>query len=66
MAIPREEFADWLEHPVTKRLKEQIKKDISNMQDMLLTVDEVDLKSLQGRCAASINLVNIEFEDLYE
>ena len=66
MAVTRDEFAEWMEHPVTKRLKEQIRKDISNMQDMLLTVDEIDLKSLQGRCAASINLLNMEFEDLYE
>ena len=66
MVVTREEFADWLESPVTKRLKAQIRKDIENMQMMLVTVDKEDLQELQGRVKASINLLALEYEDLYE
>lgn len=66
MVVTREEFADWLESPVTKRLKSQIRKDIENMQMMLVTVDKEDLQELQGRVKASINLLALEYEDLYE
>lgn len=65
-AVTREEFEEWLEHPVTVQLKKQIRKDIQDMQDMLLNISEEDLKELQGRCKASINLLNVEYGDLYE
>lgn len=65
-AVTRQEFAEWLEHPVTIQMKKQIRKDIENLKEMLLNVSEEDLAQLQGRCAAAINLVNMEYEDLYE
>jgi hypothetical protein len=65
-AVTEQEFQEWLELPVTKQLKKQIQKDIDNMQAMLLMCDEEDLKELQGRCRASINLLNVEYGDLYE
>lgn len=65
-AITREEFDEWVQHPVTVQMRKQISKDINMMQDMLLTVGEEDLKHLQGRCAAAINLVNMEYDHLYE
>ena len=65
-AITREEFEEWVQHPVTVQMRKQIRKDIEQMQDMLLNVGEEDLKHLQGRCAAAINLVNMVYEDLYE
>ena len=65
-AVSREEFADWLEHPVTLQMKKQIRKDISDMQDLLLTIGEEDLKEIQGRCKAAINLIDMVYEDLYE
>jgi hypothetical protein len=66
MVVTREEFLEWLELPVTKRLRAQIKKDIDHMQLMLVTVDKEDLQELQGRVKASINLLALEYEDLYE
>ena len=65
-ALTREEFEEWLKHPATVQLKKQIRKDVDNMQSMLLSCDEADLKGIQGRCLASINLLNVEYEDLYE
>jgi L-2-hydroxyglutarate oxidase LhgO len=65
-AVTREEFQGWLEHPVTVQLKKQIKKDFENMQAMLLSCDEEDLKELQGRCKAALNLLDMEYESLYE
>jgi len=65
-ALTREEFEEWLKHPATVQLKKQIKRDVENMQVMLLNCDEAELKGIQGRCLASINLLNIEYEDLYE
>jgi hypothetical protein len=62
----RSEFEDWLQHPITVDLRKQIAKDILNMQEMLIEVEEYDLRHLQGRVKASINLVNVSYEDLYE
>jgi hypothetical protein len=62
----REDFLNWTEHPVTKDLKNQIRKDIQNMQEMLMGCDEYDLKGLQGRCAACLNFLDISYESLYE
>ena len=65
-AVTREEFAEWQEHPVTKQMKAQIRKDLSDMQDLMLDIAPEDLKELQGRCKAAINLVTLQYEDLYE
>lgn len=66
VVITREEFDEWQKHPVTIALKAQIRKDVQLMQEMLLNVEEHDLKQLQGRCLASLNLLDVQYEDLYE
>ena len=65
-AVTREEFQDWLESPVTLQMKKQIKKDVENMQMMLLSCDAEDLKELQGRCKAALALIDMEYESLYD
>jgi hypothetical protein len=65
MAVTREEFDQWKEHPVTKRLLRQIQIDVDNMKDMLTDVGLEDLRELQGRCKASVNLLLVEYEDLF-
>jgi hypothetical protein len=65
-AASREEFNEWLEHPVTRQLRKKILEDIELMKEMLLNVDTEDLRSLQGRCNACINLYEVEYEALYE
>ena len=64
--LQQQEFEDWLSHPGTKALKDRIRKDIQFMQDMLIDADLEDVKEIQGRCKASQNLLNIEYEDLHE
>lgn len=64
IGITPEEFNNWLELPVTKSLKNQIRRDIDNMKEMLVDVGFDDLKELQGRIRASINLLNVEYGDL--
>lgn len=64
--VTRDDYANWVEHPVTKRLKDQIRRDVDNMMQMLISVEDYDLKELQGRVKASVNLLNVEYEDLYE
>lgn len=64
--VTQQEFDDWLELPVTKQLKKQIRKDIENMKEMLIDAGFDDLKELQGRVKASVNLLNVEYNDLYE
>jgi len=66
MAISQTEFDEWKQHPVTKRLLGQIQKDLEQMKDLLMFVPEEDLKHLQGRCAATTNLLLVEYGDLYE
>ena len=66
MVVTQEEFDNWLESPVTKALKDQIKRDIQRMQDMLIDVDFDNLRELQGRIKASVNLLTVSREDLYE
>lgn len=64
--VTRSEFEDWLEHPVTRTLKDTIRKDVVILQDMLLNTGLDELKELQGRCKVSINFLNMTYEDLYE
>ena len=64
--VTEEEFQEWLEHPVTLQMKKQIRKDISDMQDMMLNIDPEDLQQLQGRCKAAINLLEMDYQSLYE
>lgn len=64
--VTEQEFDEWQQNSVTIALKAQIKKDIQLMQDMLLTVEEDDLKQLQGRCLACINLLDVRYGDLFE
>ena len=66
MSVTREEFEEWKQLAVTKKLMSQIKKDIDNMKDMLTDVGPDDLKELQGRCKASQNLLLVDYEDLFE
>jgi thiaminase len=64
--ITQQEFNEWLEHPVTSKFRQQIRKDIDFMQDMLIDVSAEDLKELQGRIKASINMYEVSYEDLHE
>lgn len=64
--VTREEFQEWLESPVTKALKERIAKDIDYMKDMLVDCSQDTLQELQGRCKACTNLLNVDYEALYD
>ena len=65
-AITRDEFLEWVENPVTKALKERIRKDVQILQDMLVHIDLEGLKELQGRVKVSQNFLNVSYGDLYE
>jgi len=65
-AVTEQEFKDWLEHPVSIQLRKQMRKDLENMQMMLITCSEEDLKGIQNRCQAAISLIELEYADLYE
>lgn len=64
--ITRNEFDEWKQHPVTLALLNRIKEDVITMQDMLVTVEPEDLRELQGRVKACLNLLSVEYESLYE
>ncbi len=66
MPLTKNEFQEWLEHPATKKLKERIKLDIEYMKNLLVEVDEDGLKEIQGRCRAAQQILDMEYEDLYE
>lgn len=66
MAVTREEFNEWKQLPVTQKLLRQIQEDVDKMKNILVHVGSDDLKEIQGRCKASMNLLNIEYEDLFE
>lgn len=66
MVVTRDEFLEWKQLPVTRKLMEQISKDVETMKFMLVSVSQEDLPSLQGRCTASINMLGVEYEDLFE
>lgn len=66
MVVTPSEFNEWRENPVTRKLMNQIQKDVDNMKDLLIHVDEENLKELQGRCKASINLLLVEYGDLFD
>jgi len=64
--VSQNEFDEWLENPVTKALKDRIRKDILFMQELLVEVGKDGLEELQGRIKASRNLLEVSREDLYE
>ena len=64
--VTRDEFDDWRQHPATIQLMDKISEDLQVMQEMLLDVEEEDLKGLQGRCKVCKNLLDLEYGDLYE
>ena len=66
MAVSRNEFDEWKQHPVTRKLLDQISKDVETMKFMLVSVSQEDLPALQGRCTASINMLGVEYEDLFD
>ena len=66
MVVTQVEFDEWKQHPVTKKLLDQIRKDVEQMKELLIFVSPEDLESLQGRCAASLNLLNVEYGDLFD
>ena len=66
MQVSQDEFDEWLENPVTKALKDRIRKDILFMQELLVEVGKDGLEELQGRIKASRNLLEVSREDLYE
>lgn len=66
MVVTRSEFDEWKQHPVTKKLMDQIRKDVEQMKELLIFVEPDDLKALQGRCAASTNLLLVDYEDLFD
>lgn len=66
MQVSQNEFDEWLENPVTKALKDRIRKDILFMQELLVEVGKDGLEELQGRIKASRNLLEVSREDLYE
>jgi hypothetical protein len=66
MAVTREEFDEWQQLAVTKRLMGQIQADVDRMKDLLIYTDAEDLSEIQGRCKASLNLLNLEYKDLFE
>lgn len=66
MAVTRDEFDEWKQLPVTQRLMKQIHNDVEKMKELLIHVGAEDLQELQGRCKASMNLLLVEYEDLYE
>jgi DNA-binding transcriptional regulator GbsR (MarR family) len=67
LAITEQEFKEWLESPITIRLKRQIATDVSDMKDMLCdTTDLETIREIQGRIKAASNFLEIKYEDLYE
>jgi len=66
MAVTRQEFEEWKQHPVTKKLMDQISKDVEQMKNLLVFVEPENLQGLQGRCAASTNLLLVDYEDLFD
>lgn len=66
MQVSQDEFDEWLENPVTKALKDRIRKDILFMQELLVEVGKDGLEELQGRIKASRNLLEVSREDLYD
>lgn len=66
MAVTRSEFDEWKQHPVTKKLMDQIRKDVEQMKELLIFVEPENLQGLQGRCAASTNLLLVDYGDLFD
>lgn len=65
-AITEQEFKEWLENPVTKQFKARIKRDVEEMKILAMDVSTEDLTNLQGRYKVAMNILNIEYEDIYE
>lgn len=63
--ITKEEFEEWIKHPVTERLMGKIKSDVEYMKNILIEAGFSDIKEIQGRIKASQRLLEITYEDMY-
>lgn len=65
MAIARDEFETWLEHPGTKALKDRIRRDVTYMKDMLVIESDYEtIQRLQERIKVSSNFLDVSYEDI--
>ena len=64
--ITEESFEDWKYHPVTKKLMKRMLEEREQMKEGVINNIYDNLEEVRGRCVAISNLLNLEYEDLFD
>lgn len=62
--ITQEEFNEWMQHPVTRKLKHNLEDQIEAVKTGLLNDVYEDGRKARGMAVAYQNIVDLGFEDL--
>lgn len=65
MVVTKEEYQEWLQHPVTQKLHSVLKQERLGMMEELV-LNKEDEEQLRGRIKAVEGFLSSEYEDLYE
>lgn len=65
--VSEDEFREWIDSPVTKRLFNQLSQDREEMKERLANnaVEATERDEVVGRCKAVAILLNLEYGDLF-
>lgn len=64
--VTLESFEEWKHHPITKRIMKMLVADREAMKEGLISNSYQEEMEVKGRCRAIANILNIEYEDLFE
>ena len=66
MILTAQEFQEWTQHPVTKAFFKSLLNSREELKENLVTGSYDNIEEIKGRCAAVINIVNVNYEDMME
>jgi aminoglycoside phosphotransferase len=64
--VSQDNFDEWKQHPVTKRLMKMLSTDREAMKEGLVNNAFDDEQEVKGRCRAIALILNLDYEDLFE
>lgn len=64
--MTEEEFGNWRQHPVTKMLFSRLQKEVQEKMEGIVKDNYEDPQIVKGYIRAYLNIVNMEYTDLYE
>lgn len=63
--VTRDEFDEWMQHPVTIALKKVLKEERETMKEGMLHDNYLNVDAVKGMCLAMQNVIDLEYEGLF-